>query len=252
MPYQQIASKMRKTIPLLESEKVARYIPETVWLNEENFNTMIQKHTSIFIKPDRGGGGGGAIQVKKLGSNLYGCQSNYKAVRLPLSKVYAWIQKHKRGERPYLIQKGIQLAKIDGGVVDLRINMQKPKDVWEITAIVGKIAGKGKIVTNYCKGGKAVYASQIIKPIFVEDEAIKRSYQEIIRLSLDTAEVLNKKFKGLRELGIDLGIDDGKRFWIFEVNTRPCFRIFEKLSDESILREINRKHREIMQSLKIR
>lgn len=246
MSYQQIASKMRKTIPLLNSERVARYVPETVWLDEKNLILMIEKHSSIFIKPDRGGGGGGAIQIKKTGNDLYQCQSNYKTVILPLSQLYAWVQKNKRGERPYLIQKGIQLAKVDGGVIDLRINMQKPKNKWEITGIVGRIATKGKIVTNYCKGGKAVYASEVVKPIFVDNDAVDQCHQEIIQLSMDTAEVLNKRFKGLRELGIDLGIDTEKNLWIFEVNTRPRFRIFGKLSDPSILREIYRKHRIIM------
>lgn len=65
--YQQVASKRLKTMVLMTNHRVRPYIPETRRLNPRHLKQMLHRHASLFIKPDKGGGGVGAVKLLKRG-----------------------------------------------------------------------------------------------------------------------------------------------------------------------------------------
>lgn len=243
---------MRKTDVLMTNPEVRKYIPKSVWLTSENVITMLQEFPFVFIKPDKGGGGGGAIQVRRKGYGLYECKTLYKSELVDQRRLTDWIRKNCKKDHRYMVQRGIQLAQTNNQIFDLRISLHKPADEWKITGIVSKIAPKGKFITNHCKGGKPAYIQDVLYPLFKGDQRrVYRCLREIQKLSINVAHTLNNKFKGLRELGIDLGIDVNHQMWIFEVNTKPCPLMFKHLPDRTMYRYIMKCHSQIMNRSKL-
>jgi D-alanine-D-alanine ligase-like ATP-grasp enzyme len=70
--------------------------------------------------------------------------------------------------------------------------------------------------------------------------------RDLAKISYLTAEVLERRFPGLKELGIDVGLDWMGKPWIFEVNTRPYFRMFSKIRNPSMYRRIMNNHYRII------
>lgn len=70
--------------------------------------------------------------------------------------------------------------------------------------------------------------------------------RKIYNLSKEIAKTLNIFFPGLRELGIDLGVDKNLDIWIFEVNTRPDFKMFRVLDNHHMYDRIRKTHRFIV------
>ncbi|TCS95522.1 YheC/YheD family protein [Hazenella coriacea] len=246
-PYQQIASKHLKTQVLEKNMKIRPYLPATIWYHSQGLHQMLSRFGSVFIKPDKGGGGGGAIKLTLLQRGKIACQNLYSKKILPSYEVEHWVTKRMNPKRKYLIQQGIDLALIQGRPFDLRVNMQKPEKNWLITGMCAKIAAPGKIVTNHCQGGKPVHVEKAFLAVSNQDDYKAKSLHiELYTLSKEIAKTLNHRFTSLKELGIDVGIDKNNKIWIFEVNTRPDFKMFRDLSDKRIYRNIMKIHRRIV------
>ena len=64
--YRQIASKGLKHVVMWQHPHLRSCLPETIWYSEENIKKMLKQSPSVFVKPDKGGGGSGIIRVRKL------------------------------------------------------------------------------------------------------------------------------------------------------------------------------------------
>jgi glutathione synthase/RimK-type ligase-like ATP-grasp enzyme len=244
--YQQIASKALKTMTLIKDETIRRYIPETKWYNRETLFQMLKQYPTIFIKPDKGGGGSGILRIRRKGSDFECCNS-YSCKTVKKQNLVSWIEKNLVSTKRYIIQQGISLATVNGRPFDLRLLLQKPESKWELAGMVAKIAAPGRVVTNYCKGGTPCEIKQALLNITKNDQ--KKMEELILQLHFlgkKISKILNNRFKGLRELGIDVGIDKENQLWVFEVNTRPQFKMFSKLSNLQMYRRIVRNHRRIV------
>lgn len=242
--YQQIASKLLKTRVMEQYEPLKQYIPETKLLTEKSLHSMLNAYPVVYIKPDKGGGGAGIIRVKQTEKGLYELRFREKRFYLKAHQLWRAIYWRMTPAKKYLIQQGIDLLRIGGQPSDLRILLQKPGNRWEISGFIAKVAARGQFVTNYCKGGKPVRADKLFYHLFRGDEkAVKRLLDQLSQLALMTAKALNVRFRGLRELGIDAGIDYWGRIWILEVNTRPNFQMFRKAFGGNTYRRIVKNHR---------
>ena len=64
--YQQIASKLLKTAVILNHPQLSSYIPETRWYSPEALHEMLEKYPVVYLKPDKGTGGGGIIRIRRI------------------------------------------------------------------------------------------------------------------------------------------------------------------------------------------
>jgi glutathione synthase/RimK-type ligase-like ATP-grasp enzyme len=242
--FQQIASKGLKTIILERDKWMKAYIPKTVWYRDERLLNMLDTFGTVFVKPDKGGGGVGIIRVRKEKNGLVECKSLKHHKLVKKERVIALIHTYLKSDKRYLIQQGISLAKINGRPFDIRLMLQRIDRDWELTGIAAKIAAPGKIVTNFCKGGKPYTAKDAVEKVCPKDAPKKM--EELRKLAYRVAEVLSERFTGLRELGIDAGIDNNGNIWIFEVNTRPTYEMFRKLKNLKMYYNIRRKRKLIV------
>ena len=89
--------------------------------------------------------------------------------------------------------------------------------------MIAKMMAPGKAVTNYCQGSTLVEFDQAMLRAGLSRAKLNKVKELLIDLGERTASVLNAKYKGLRELGLDIGFDHSSEPWILEVNTKPKY-----------------------------
>lgn len=143
-------------------------------------------------------------------------------------------------EHEYIIQQGISLLKHEGLPFDLRVLTQKNlKGSWETTGILGRVAAPGKIITNIHGGGRLATFEELVQP-HLSKTSFHELRNELYRLGIHTAVQLQQTFPRLKEIGIDIALDESGRPWILEVNTLPGIYAFGLLPDKEAYRKIKR------------
>lgn len=129
--------------------------------------------------------------------------------------------KERLDAKKYLIQPYIKSVTKAGLTFDFRLHVQKNgKGEWEITLIYPRISGNTKMISNISSGG---YRGELV-PFLKEEYGSK--YEEIKRNLEEFAIHFSNHFDTLYahpfdEIGIDVGMDDQYKLWVFEVNWRP-------------------------------
>ncbi|HIW33017.1 MAG TPA: YheC/YheD family protein [Candidatus Paenibacillus intestinavium] len=214
-----VSSKVLKQNALESNPQIAPYIPHTTTYNAKNLIEMLEKYRMVFVKPIKGSLGNGVIQVRKIdGGYSYKVNSkkymvtNYEALESGLAS--------RKLKRPYIIQQGIDLLKINGSPVDYRVKYCLDNGVWTYRVILARVAGPGYSITNLSKGGRKLDCNTAIRRTLGAG-AVAQTIGEMKRLTRLCTAVLERRFPGLTHLGYDYGIDQNGKLWIFEVNTSP-------------------------------
>jgi hypothetical protein len=272
---QRVSSKWTKTAVLQRSRNVNGYIPVTRQYNRQTLERMTELFESNYIKPDRGTYGNGVMRVKTIrikphlitdantSENAVDPLSTSEAevgdeisAEVPLTTYelrYGTEEKHFHSldeldlalteriqNREYIIQQGIPLMKHEGLPFDLRVLTQKNlQRNWETTGILGRVAAPGKIITNIHGGGRLATFNELVRPHFDQDR-FQQLRSELYRLGIHTAVQLQRSFPRLKEIGIDIALDEDGRPWIIEVNTLPGIYAFGLLPDKETYRKIKR------------
>jgi len=218
-PGRQLASKWLKTNALRASPYLARHLPPSRLFNAANLRSMVGKYGTVVIKPVRGGGGLGVMKISRSGA---GYRCTYMA-RTRTFGSFAGLLSHinrKRRGRAYLIQKGIDLARVGGRPIDYRVKYVKQNGLWTFRSMVGRLARPGLFVTNLCRGGRQLTAAQGIRRS-LSPRMVAAKKREMRHLTRAATSLLESRFPGIGQLGYDYGIDRKGHIWILEVNTRP-------------------------------
>ncbi|NUU74290.1 YheC/YheD family protein [Paenibacillus xylanilyticus] len=178
--------------------------------------------------------------ISSIGVTSYQLQYGTKQELYPsLDELHKALEGRIQGHT-YLIQQGIPLLKHEGLPFDLRVLTQKNlKNNWETTGILGRIAAPGKIITNIHGGGRLATFEELVMP-HLHTSRFQKLRSELYRLGIHTAVQLQKSFPRLKEIGIDIALDETGRPWILEVNTLPGIYAFGLLPDKEAYRKIKR------------
>jgi len=213
--------------------RIQQYIPETYAAPSVIIlQKMLEKYPFVYLKPTEGSLGLGIYKVAKQ-KNQYivtyrnGKENIVKSYR-SLAALYHFIFKRNQKKiNKYLIQQGIDLIKFQGRPVDFRIQLHKNGfNEWNTIAIGAKAAGKGSVTTHIRTGGNLIDTDQFLKQTlgpkaYSIDEFVKDA-------SIKIATVTEEKVGSpIGELGLDIGIDEQHRVWLFEVNSKPGRSIFK-------------------------
>lgn len=229
----------KKTIHNLLKDKheVTQYLPETHFSSTmEDIENLIERYSTIYLKPIHGAGGRSIYRITKSKSKeIYFCNTERVITRYKsLNDLLTKINISKKYDK-YLAQQGISLAKYNGSKVDFRINLNKDiENKWKIVAIAGKAAGKGSVTTHVRLGGEVHSSNELLSDIFKEkaSKIIKNLEEAAIKLASAIEFSINRP---IGELGLDIGVDENGRVWMFEANSIPGISIFKhpSLKDSS-------------------
>lgn len=214
-----IGSKWIKTEVLQTNPYIANHIPETAIFTEQHLKDMLQKYGMVFVKPVHGGGGNGVMRVGREGEKYFFTKMSHTYSFSNYKSMYRSLLRNKI-KRTYLIQQGITLARIMGRPIDYRVKFVKKETGWKITAMLGRHARKGLVITNVCKGGTLLKCREALRRSLPHIDA-RAKQQEMRKLTRTCTALLEERFPGIGELGFDYGLDHSGKIWILEVNTRP-------------------------------
>ncbi|WP_105614036.1 RimK family alpha-L-glutamate ligase [Vallitalea okinawensis] len=248
--YQIVSSKMEKTKIILNNPLLVSYIPETLYLNANNLKRMLNEFKSVVFKPESGSGGKYVGLIRQnIDSKMYTIHYKTKFYNMAsIDEIIQFIVKLKPTKK-FLIQKAIDLLRYNNNPVDVRIFMQKPYDNWEITGTFAKVAAKNKMVTNLCNDGSMMHLIDVIKNNAYDESDLEKLRDKMNQLAYDVADTLIKVYPGLRELGLDIGIDNHLHPWVLEVNTKPCYSQLSLLEDKAPYNLIDNYHNLILDSI---
>lgn len=251
MTIQRVASKWAKTKILLKNKGLASYVPPTREYTFEALQDMLSTYTLVYIKPDRGTYGIGVMSVEQFHPPTTDAtetpDTSYTLRYEQETRVFTSLESlHKalselfQGQQ-YLIQQGIHLLQYKGRPFDLRVLTQKsPSGQWVSTGIIGRVAAKDKIITNHHSGGTVKH----YKPLMLEHMTAQEAEdirKELNTLGVHVAAQLQKSYPNLKEIGLDVAIDERWSIWILEVNTKPALFPFKKFfKDPSIYKQVKK------------
>ncbi|MGO4275125.1 YheC/YheD family protein, partial [Paenibacillus sp. TAF58] len=178
------------------------------------------------IKPTSGSVGDGIIKLSKSSKGKWHL---YVKKGKPLQKKYenaiSFIHQYING-KGYIIQEAIPLATYNGNPYDLRVSVQRgERGDWQVIGIVGKVAAKGRQVTNVAKGGKVIRCEELFQASGFQVDETKQSLN---RVALQLAGYLGKKLPHLADVGFDMGIDKYGKIKLIEMNGRDQRITFKK------------------------
>lgn len=238
-----IVSKMAKTRAIAANPLIRGHIPETKSMNKESLHRMLHKHKMVYIKPNSGTFGNGVMRVEwneRDPSSPYHYQNGTRKKRFgSFHTMYTAIRKDMT-RKNYLVQKGIHLLKYRGNRFDIRVMVQQsPNRKWETTGIIGRVAHPQKIVTNFHNGGKLMPVETLLAGYLSRDNK-QRYIHKLKKLGLQVAKAMHVKYKKIKEIGLDVAVENDLKPWILEVNTSPDPYIFRRLKDKRIFQKIYR------------
>lgn len=232
-------NKMGKYRALLRNKALARHLPPTKLATLDNIRGMLQRYSSVYLKPSHGTGGSGIFKLSRTKEG-YRLRSGTRSRTFgSLGGAFAAYNRAK-AKKIYLVQMGIPLLSYKNRPFDLRIMVQRnPRRAWEATGIVGRLAKPHKIVTNYHSGGKPMPADVLLASAIPAGKRARYRAQ-LQTLGLRISRHMSGYFPGFRAYGVDVGIDKSLKPWIIEVNSRPDKSIFNALTDKRMYLKIVR------------
>ncbi|WP_042123055.1 YheC/YheD family protein [Paenibacillus sp. FSL R5-0345] len=266
MKIQRVPSKWAKTKVILQNQSLSLYVPDTRKYDLSVLKEMLVLYTMVYIKPDRGSFGIGVMRAEQRTVILSPSQRKSEKnattdneeieqqetqllyilryaktaeVFFSPEELHEALQKRIQN-RTYLIQKGIDLLRYQDRPFDLRVLAQKsPSGAWETTGMLGRVAAPQKIVTNYHNGGSIVSVNTLLKSHMNSSETLS-TVNQLKSLGVQIAGQLETTYPGIKEIGLDIAMDQHMDMWLLEVNTLPSIVIFKLFPDKSIYRRIHR------------
>lgn len=232
-----VGSKWSKTRALLDDNRLRHIVLKTVRFNRPLLYNMLKEFGMVYVKPDVGTHGHGVMRVEEA-DRQYRFQLG-RQVRTydSYDQMFEAITKETNGRR-YLVQRGVHLLTHRGRRFDVRVMVQiNPRNQWETTGLIGRLAAPRKIVTNYHSGGTPLPVPRLLKE-YLNQEGIARQVRKLGELGVETGKIMRRRFPGVCEIGVDVGIDSALKPWIIEVNTRPDPYIFRRLPNPAVFRKI--------------
>ncbi|MCH5584332.1 YheC/YheD family protein [Shimazuella sp. AN120528] len=228
---------------LYQNEETKEYIPETVLSPSiQTLQQMLEEHEMVYLKPIRGSLGLGIFRITYSPAKGYYCRFHggernvlHRFATLE-SLLSHYFRKNKQRFKGYLAQQGIRLIRIQNRPVDFRVHIHKDSsDDWKVVGIGSKLAGVGSVTTHVRTGGTLLSTRQLFEKNF--GDRSEEMLQSLKDTAILIAEVLEENADGpLGEIGMDMGIDQDYRIWLFECNAKPGRHIF----DHPSLREAGR------------
>jgi hypothetical protein len=195
-------------------------IPTLELTNVKELLDMINLYTKVIMKPVSGHQGGGILFIEKEDDETFKVNDAGK-ISIHKKQELLDLALLKIQEQEYLVQRFISSKIKSGHVYDFRLHVQKNGEGrWVITCIYPRIGPLGSITSNLGSGGYTAFLDSFLQKEFNGDWFnIKRTLEHFsLSFSTHFDSLYNVSFD---ELGIDVGIDENQKLWLYEVNWRP-------------------------------
>lgn len=219
---------------LLQKKKVSRYLPETEWFKEEKqLKSFLQRHSKVYLKAARGGRGRSVLSIERIGSDEY----QFKHYRdddlftgnLDFKELFIFIKLFFK-KRPFIMQKGIDLLKIDNSNIDFRAELQRNgKGKLSILGITARTGVKNSPITTH---SSALTVEHFLEKNLYSPEEIDVLIKRFQTFLFEIYHALEEVYGPFGEIGIDFGLDTNGDIWFIEPNAKSAKVSLYKAYDE--------------------
>jgi glutathione synthase/RimK-type ligase-like ATP-grasp enzyme len=206
---------------LVKNKELIPFIPETVIASTANLKYMMKKYNELILKPNSGSLGMGISKLTRINQRIWELSYYQKKslIKERFSTILPANLKNLISNPRVIIQQRIPLALCKGTPFDMRVSVQKNgHGEWQISGIVGKVAKKGRFITNVAQGGTCFPLEELLRDLPHLD--IQQVSKDIETLSIKVVKQLESKIPNLADLGIDIGITNNGKPMLIECNGR--------------------------------
>lgn len=134
--------------------------------------------------------------------------------------------------KKYIVQPYIQSRTEEGLPFDIRIHVRRGKDgQWMPVKVYPRIGRGDGITSNLSQGGSIAQLKPFLKRQFMQNSI--KIEKELNKLAVEFPTYFQRAYdKPLAALGLDIGIDEKGKLWLFEVNPYPGSTMFELESQQ--------------------
>ncbi len=204
-------------------EHLQPYLPKTDLYSKESLSSLLDKYSSVYLKPINGSQGRNIYRVSTNEHVIVESSSIREKNKefLHLHDFHDWF--HSRSKQYiFIIQQTIPLITYQDRQLDFRVLCHKNhQHQWRITSIVSRISAVHQFVSNLARGGDLFKPEKALMEHF-DPQTLQAQLALMKELSLEVAHVISQASDGyVGELGIDMGIDSSGNPWLIEVNSKP-------------------------------
>lgn len=198
-------------------------IPTEVVKNVESFHKFISSFHKVVFKPIDGRKGKGIYFISKVGES-YVVRKDVEDQTYTKERLNNFLD-GRLSAGTFIVQPYINSTTKSGQVFDFRLHVQKNGEgKWVVTTIYPRVAPSGSIIANINNGGFTNYLDPFLQQEFKGEAFNIRRLLEHFSLSLANHldQIQMEKYgEIIDEIGIDIGLDENLKIWIYEVNWRP-------------------------------
>jgi len=185
----------------------------------------IENYGRVIMKPKGGNRGRGIFYIEKCRNN-YSVIANHENFEVELHKISDFLMENILSSK-YIGQPYIQCRTRDGLPFDIRIHVRRDMNGdWKTVNIYPRVGTSDGIASNLSQGGYIGKLDKFLKRQFGEHAGTVD--KELNKLANDFPTYFQLAYDyDIDALGIDIGIDENRKLWMFEVNSFPGSTFFE-------------------------
>ncbi len=218
---------------LLRDSNAAKFIPETHLSPDQSMlSVLLSEQPDWYLKPINGCLGIGIYKLSKksnadivLQSTVRG-KNDSKEFDDP-NDVIRYLKRKHGTLKDYVIQEKVNLLRCENDPIDFRVHLNKTRSGdWAVSGIGSKRSAKNSVTTHVRNGGQLQSALPMLRKI--QPQQAEHMHYKLEQTGIKIAQAIaDESVNPVGELGIDLGIDQRNRIWMFEANAKPGRSIFK-------------------------
>lgn len=221
----------REVDEVLRNSKQVDLLPDTMIGSEDDdaVRIMLNRYGTLFLKPLAGSFGEGICRITGKDDQF---QVDYRQGTQTVTRLFTTIEeamnvsRQQMGHAPFLIQEEVSLALYAGCKTDFRVHLCRRNDSeWEPVAIAAKVGQRDAVTTHVHSGGQIEDAKVVLDAWY--GRRAKSVLDQLANRAMAVSQTLCDNLPvQLGELGLDMGIDQNGRMYLFEANAKPGRIIF--------------------------
>jgi glutathione synthase/RimK-type ligase-like ATP-grasp enzyme len=224
---------------LISDEKSKKYLPPTELSQSfAQVSRFIEQYPKVILKPIDLSRGRGICVIEKTNFDYkitdYRCKYPITSIIHGHGALENYFKLNQGFFNKYLIQRYLNLARINDSLFDIRVVMQKHKgQVWGCTGIECRVSSKNSHITNISRGGYALTLKEALQKSFKEGyDAIPTKINNFCQ---DFCKQMDKMNHHFAEFGMDIAVDVNQNIWLIEANVFPSFKGFKSMDRKTYL-----------------